>query len=189
MNFEIEVTEAQWPKFVDKFSRLLLSRPTKGNIRASTRHETRRCLCIHTNLRNIASDGIKVASIQTTNSTPSKENSRRCVAITDMPSNRRGRYVPPHIWWGAFFLVARRKWIISRTRSRNNRISTLVVELSQVSWGAYLLGGVAAVKNAESVQARPTTNPRKPCVFHRQICREIAHRNELQSSLSSKWLR
>ena len=81
--------------------------------------------------------------------------------------------VLPRIWWGAFFPRGAQKVDDIENPIEKQANNTLVVERPQVSCGAYVSGGVAPVKNAGSVQARPTTNPRKPCVFH---CR---FRNEL----------
>ena len=64
------------------------------------------------------------------------------------------------------------------------RINMPLIESPQISCGAHVLGGVAAVKNTESVQARPTTNPRKLCVFH---CR-FATKSRIETNFNGVYL-
>ena len=64
------------------------------------------------------------------------------------------------------------------------RINTPIFDLPQISCGAHVLGGGAAVKNTESVQARPTTNPRKLCVFH---CR-FAAKSRIEANFNRVYL-
>ena len=65
------------------------------------------------------------------------------------------------------------------------RINTPNVDLPQISCGAHVLGGVAAVKNTESVQARPIANPRKlSCVFH---CR-FAAKSRIETNFNRVYL-
>ena len=89
-------------------------------------------------------------------------------------------YAPPRIW--AFFLVPH---VWSRFARHNKRLMNGPSRGTATSiLGCIMLGGVAAVNNAESVQARPTTNPRKLCVFH---CR-FAAKSRIETNFSRLYL-